>query len=205
MLEVIDLECRRGGRYLFEGLSFALRTGECIEVRGQNGSGKSSLLRTVCGLLSPDRGTIHWHGEPIGVVADAYRSSVTYIGHRAAVKAGLTCLENVRVAQALIGFAISDSEAHEALRQVGLEQQAHLFAQHLSEGQRRRLALTRLVSCRRPLWVLDEILTALDASAVTIATALVETHLSRGGMALIAPHRPVLMDARASGRIELAA
>ena len=205
MLDATDLECRRGRRCLFSGVSFSLRPGACIEVRGPNGSGKSTLLRTVCGLLPPARGVIHWNGDPIGVVPNAFRSSLTYIGHRAAVSAGLTALENVRVAHALSGSAVSPAAAHDALRRVGLAEQAGLFARQLSEGQRRRLALTRLACCRRPLWVLDEILAALDASAADAATTLVDEHLARGGMAIVATHHAVASNASTSGRIELAA
>jgi heme exporter protein A len=136
MLDATALACQRGHRRLFSDLSFSLHPGDCIEVRGPNGSGKSSLLRTVCGLLPPTRGIICWHGDPIDAVSEGYRSSVTYIGHR------------------------------EALTRVGLGEQADLLAQHLSEGQRRRLSLTRLASCHGPLWVLDEVLTAMDVTAV---------------------------------------
>jgi heme exporter protein A len=205
MLEACRLECVRGHRRLFRNLSFSMRPGDCFELRGPNGSGKTSLLRMLCGLLPPTSGAILWHGEPITRLREAYLSSVTYVGHRCAVKDELTTLENLRVSSALSGVELSRAEARDVLGRMSLGEQENLQARHLSEGQRRRLALTRLVVCRSSLWLLDEVLTSLDEAAACSVTSLVDGHISRGGMAVIATHQELKLGARMSRRIELAA
>ena len=205
MLEARGLECVRGQRRLFRHLSFAIRPGDCFELRGANGSGKTSLLRMLCGLLPPESGEILWHGEPINMQRQAYLSSVTYIGHRCAVKDELTTLENLLVSTALGGFELAPTEAQRALEYLQLDDQKHLPARHLSEGQRRRLALARLVNCRRPLWLLDEVMTSLDMVSARSMAALIDDHLSRQGMAVIATHQELKLSSRLSHRIDLAA
>jgi heme exporter protein A len=205
MLEACDLECVRGHRRLFSHLRFSVRPGDCVEVSGPNGSGKTSLLRMLCGLLPPTSGMIRWRGDPISALRETYHSSVTYIGHRPAVKDDLTTMENLRVTSALSGFEISRDDAHDVLQRLGLDEQEHLHARHLSEGQRRRLALARLVACRRSLWLLDEVLTSLDEKATNSITSLIDAHVSRGGMAVIATHHELSVRAHTSRRIELAA
>lgn len=205
MLEARGLECVRGQRRLFRHLSFAIRPGDCFELRGANGSGKTSLLRMLCGLLPPESGEVLWRGEPINMQRQAYLSSVTYIGHRCAVKDELTTLENLLVSSALAGFELGVTEAHRALECLQLEDQKHLPARHLSEGQRRRLALARLVNCRRALWLLDEVMTSLDMLSARSIAALIDDHLSRRGMVVIATHQELKLGSRLSHRIDLAA
>lgn len=205
MLEARCLECVRGHRRLFRDVSFSLRPGDCFELRGANGSGKTSLLRMLCGLLPPASGAILWNGEPINTNRQQYLWSVTYIGHRCAVKDELTTLENLLVSSALSGLELSSREAQHALQCLRLEEQEHLRARHLSEGQRRRLALARLVNCRRAVWLLDEVMTSLDALAARSIAALIDAHLSRGGMAVIATHQELKLNSRLSQRIDLAA
>lgn len=205
MLEARGLECVRGHRRLFRNLSFAVRPGDCFELRGANGSGKTSLLRMLCGLLPPESGAILWHGEPIDMQRQAYLSSMTYIGHRSAVKDEMTTLENLLVSSAVGGFALAPAEADHALEYLQLEDHKHLYARHLSEGQRRRLALARLVNCRRALWLLDEVMTSLDAPSATWVATLIEDHLLRGGMAVISTHQELKLGSRLSHRIDLAA
>ncbi len=182
-----------------------MRPGDCFELRGANGSGKTSLLRMLCGLLPPENGEVLWHGEPIKMQRQVYLSSVTYIGHRCAVKDELTTLENLVVSSAIGGFELAPIEAQGALESLQLGDQTHIHARHLSEGQRRRLALARLVNCRRALWLLDEVLTSLDAPAARSIAALIDGHLSRGGMAIIATHQELKLSSRLSHRIDLAA
>jgi len=159
----------------------------------------------LSGLLPPTSGTILWHGHPINAVREAYLSSMAYVGHRCGVKDHLTTLENLRVSSALNGCELSRKEARDVLERMSLTEQENLPARQLSEGQHRRLALARLVACRRPLWLLDEILTALDEAGALSMTTLVEQHLSNGGMAVIATHQDLQLIARMSRRIELVA
>jgi heme exporter protein A len=205
MLEARSLECVRGQRRLFTDLSFSLQPGDGLELRGGNGSGKTSLLRMLCGLLPPTTGAVFWRGEPITGCRDAYLAAVTYVGHRAAVKDELTTLENLCVSSALSGFELTREEGRSVLRRMWLGGQENLQARHLSEGQHRRLALARLVTCRSALWLLDEVVSSLDEAAASSIAALIDRHLSRGGMAVIATHQDLRLGARLSRRIELAA
>jgi heme exporter protein A len=205
MLEARRLECTRGRRQLFKDLSFVLRPGEAFELRGPNGSGKTSLLRMLCGLLPPTSGAILWHGQSIGGCRREYLASLTYVGHRAAVKDEMTTIENLRVATALSGCELSREEARDVLRRIGLGDQESLEARYLSEGQHHKLALARLVTCRTALWLLDEATSSLDATASTTVASLIDAHLSRGGMAIVATHRDLPVGARLCRRIELAA
>jgi heme exporter protein A len=205
MLEVCSLECVRGRRRLFRNLSFSMTSGDCLELRGPNGSGKTSLLRMLCGLLPPTSGALLWQGEPISATREAYLSSLTYIGHRCGSKHELTTLENLRMSSALSGWGLSRDEARDVLGRMCLAEQENLPARHLSEGQHRRLALARLVACRSALWLLDEVMTSLDEAAASAITTLIDEHVSRGGMAVVATHQDLKLTARMSRRIELAA
>jgi len=205
MLEARGLECVRGHRRLFGELSFSMHPGDCFELRGPNGSGKTSLLRMLCGLLPPTSGEILWHGKPISSHREEYLSSVAYVGHRCAVKDQLTTLENLRVSTALSGWELSREEARSTLGRMSLGEQETLQARHLSEGQRRRLTLARLVACRSSLWLLDEVLTSLDEVAVDSIRTLIDGHISQGGMAVIVTHQDLKMTTRLSRRIDLAA
>jgi heme exporter protein A len=182
-----------------------MHPGDCFELRGPNGSGKTSLLRMLCGLLPPTSGEILWHGNPISARREEYLSSVAYVGHRSAVKDELTTLENLRVSSALSGWELSREEARNTLGRMSLGAQEHLQARHLSEGQRRRLTLARLVACRSSLWLLDEVLTSLDEDAGHSIRTLIDDHVSQGGMAVIATHQDLCMATRLSRRIDLAA
>ena len=202
MLEARRLECVRGERRIFSEVSFSLYPGHSIEVRGPNGSGKTSLLRVLCGLLPPASGDVLWRGESIRASRQAFLSNVTYAGHRAAVKDELTVVENLRVSSALSGVRLSVADASETLNRVGLGDHCGRLARHLSEGQRRRIALARLVACRRSLWLLDEILTSLDQAASHVMRSAIERHLARGGMAVIATHQDLSL-AGPTARLEL--
>jgi heme exporter protein A len=204
-LEARALECVRGRRRLFSDLSFFIRSGDCFEVRGANGSGKTSLLRMLCGLVPPTSGTVLWQGEPIETKRESYVESLTYVGHRSAVKDEMTTLENLLVTSALSGFELSLSEAKQALGYMSLDDQESTPARYLSEGQRRRLALARLVNCKRPLWLLDEVMTSLDAGAARCVAGLIDRHVEGGGMAVIATHQDLKLTSRLACRIELAA
>ena len=204
MLEVENLSCVRGDRELFSGLSFSVAAGTLLQVTGSNGSGKTSLLRIICGLLEPAAGKIRWQGENIRSLGEEYFTALTYLGHRNGIKDELSALENLRIASGLNGIEISGPAALSVLQQMGLEGCERLPARSLSEGQRRRAALARLGVCRSVLWVLDEVLTSLDKAAVTLVRSLLEDHLNGGGMAILATHQDLDLSAGSYQRIELA-
>jgi heme exporter protein A len=189
MLEARDLECVRGERRLFAGLGFSLKAGELLQVRGPNGSGKTSLLRMLCGLLPPAHGEIRWRGAPLKEMAEDFYREVAYLGHLPALKDELTAEENLRIASGLEGVEIDRGETWAALKRMGLAGRELLPAKVLSAGQRRRVALARLLVCGAALWVLDEPLTALDKSAVALMQSLLLEHLTRGGVAVITTHQ----------------
>lgn len=187
-LQVEGLTCRRGRRLLFENMSFTVNLGDMFEVSGYNGSGKTTLLRLLCGLLLPEKGTLLWRGQPIHKIRPLYHSEIAYVGHTDAIKGDLTARENLMVAKALNGGGV-DSE--EALERVGLSKLRELPGRFLSAGQRRRLALARLLVNRAQLWLLDEPFTALDKGAIKTIATLLEEHASKGGMAIFTSHHTV--------------
>ncbi|MCX7174784.1 MAG: cytochrome c biogenesis heme-transporting ATPase CcmA [Proteobacteria bacterium] len=191
MLTAIDLACVRGDRRLFANLGFNLESGGRLHVTGENGSGKTSLLRMLCGLSPPEAGEIRWQGETIARQGDEYRKAVLYLGHHNALKEELTALENLRTTAALAGVAIDDAKGVELLGRVGLAGREELPVRFLSQGQKRRVALSRLLWSAAPLWVLDEPFVALDSAAVTWLADIVGKHLSAGGMAVLTSHQEV--------------
>lgn len=195
MLEADNLECVRGERRLFAGLSFTLEAGELLYLQGRNGAGKTSLLRMLIGLLPPEAGEIRWQGEAIGRHRDDYHAALCYLGHLNAIKEELTPLENLLAGARLAGEVLSEDDAIDALEQVGLAGREDLACKYLSQGQKRRVALARLVTDRRPLWILDEPFVALDVGAVDWLAGVISAHLQRGGMAVMTTHQPVAIPA----------
>jgi heme exporter protein A len=190
-LEVRGLACSRGGISLFRDVSFALTSGEWIAVRGHNGSGKTTLLRCASGLTRFDAGEVLWDGQDAGKSPAAFRAQLLYAGHAAGIKDDLTAMENLRDALALRAAAPTSETLRGALAQVGLDRHRHLPARRLSAGQRRRIGLARLALDPAMLWALDEPLTALDDAGQAIFSGLLERHLARGGLALVATHHEV--------------
>ena len=178
MLEARGLGCIRGGRVLFENLSFAVEAGQLWVVRGANGSGKTSLLRILAGLSLAEEGELAWSGE---------RESVLWVGHRVAVSTGLTARENLEFMAALEGDDAGATAA--VLEAVGLGGFSEIRAGRLSEGQVRRIALARLASSTRRLWLLDEPLTSLDEASTRWFEAQLLRQLERGGAVVMATHR----------------
>ena len=188
MLEASELECERGGKKLFRGLSFTVRGGERLRIGGANGSGKTSLLRILCGLLSPNAGEVRWQGAPIGRLREEYSRQLVYLGHAPAVKDDLTAVENLGIACRLAGMPLPEEGVREALARLGVPEA--LFIRRLSQGQRRRAALARLaLSPEVPLWLLDEPYAALDAQATGIVDGLIEGQVARGGSVVFTTHQ----------------
>ena len=191
MLEATSLECQRGDRRLFSGVGLRLEAGEALHVVGENGCGKTSLLRMLCGFSPPLAGEIRWQGETIGRLGEAFRREIFYLGHTNAIKDELTPLENLLSAASLAEQPLDEGGALEALETFGLAGREDLPCRYLSQGQKRRVALARLVNERRPLWLLDEPFVALDAAAVDLVAGLIGAHLQRGGLAVLTTHQPV--------------
>ena len=204
MLEAQDLAGQRGDALLFAGLSFALRPGTVLFVTGPNGSGKTTLLRIVAGLTQALRGRLSWNGAEVDPFAPVLRAAALFIGHAPALKEELTAEENLASLAALQGVNADAGALTEALSAWALARQRKLPARVLSQGQRRRIGLARLGLVTRPLWILDEPTTALDADGIDALQQLIGAHVARGGMALIATHRELAVPGGASRSLALA-
>ena len=192
MLQARQIECTRGNRRLFHDLSFRLEARQALRVGGENGSGKTSLLRMLAGLSPVEAGEILWKDGRIAALGEDYRRNLVFLGHSNGLKDDLTAVENLRYALALAGMGTDDVALRAALDAQGLASVADLPARLLSQGQKRRVALCRLgFSADKPLWVLDEPFAALDAASVARVAAVVVAHLRAGGMAIFTTHQEV--------------
>ncbi len=189
MLTATGLTCVRGERRLFSGLDLAVAPGEWLHVQGENGAGKTSLLRMLTGLAHAAEGEIRWNGEPIKALAEDYRRDMLFLGHHGALKEELTPLENLGLAAALDGAELAEKDALAVLWRFGLRGREELPVRFLSAGQKRRVLLARLVTRKAKLWVLDEPFTALDVKAVDMLAGLIGEHLAGGGMAVLTSHQ----------------
>ncbi len=190
-LELRNLACVRGRRSLFRDLNLRLGPGQLLRVTGDNGAGKTSLLRMLCGLLAPAQGQVLWRGQNIQRTREAFHQQLIYLGHAAALKDDLTPLENLQVALRLGGTAADAAAARQALADAGLRGREQVPSRILSQGQRRRAALARLPLGQALLWVLDEPFNALDTVATAWLLGLIEAHLQRGGLVVLTSHQPV--------------
>jgi len=179
------LACMRGERLLFRGLGFTLAPGGALVLAGANGSGKSSLLRLLAGLLPPAAGSLTWNGRPVGANAEAQRARLVYLGHADAIKPTLTVGEMLRLHGQLRGIAAEPGPALDAL---GIGALIDVPGRQLSAGQRRRVGLARLLICPAPLWLLDEPTVGLDEAALAAFRAIAAAHRQAGGAIVAATH-----------------
>ena len=201
MLEVVHLTCLRGERTLFTNLSFTLSPGELLQVGGANGSGKTSLLRMLCGLSVPVAGEIRWRNA--AARGAEFNRDLLYISHHSAVKEELTPLENLLIASTFAAAPLAPTQALEALNRIGLGGREHLPTKALSQGQKRRVGLARLLVSNAPLWILDEPLTALDVLAVELIQSRLAEHLAQHGMIVLTTHQTLQVPGITPRRIEL--
>jgi heme exporter protein A len=201
VLDVQDLEARRGRRVLFSGLGFQAAPGRLVRVTGPNGAGKTTLLRMLAGLSTPSAGRVHWRGQPLAAARELFHRELAWVGHAASLKDDLTALENLQAIAMLGGDAIGRDEAVAALAEAGLTGRERLPARVLSAGQRRRVVLARLAlppahapHTPRTLWVLDEPFNALDVAAADWLAGLVRQQLARGGIVVLTSHQAIPLD-----------
>jgi heme exporter protein A len=177
----------RGDRHVLKGVSLEVRAGELMHVSGPNGTGKTTLLRVVSGLLRPEQGSVAWRGNPIASAPADYQNALAYASHEPALKSDLTAIENLRF---MVGLKrrVTASELQTSLERTGVASCADLPARVLSAGQRRRVAMARVLAFRAALWLLDEPFTNLDTSGSALMTALLEEHIAQGGLAVVVAH-----------------
>lgn len=202
-LSLRKLGCNRGGQQLFQGIDCTLEAGHWLYVTGANGAGKTSLLRMVCGLAPTDSGDICWKGTPIHAQRESYRASLCYLGHLNALQESMSIHENLTFAAALIGVAPSDAQTREVLARFGLNGRGQQLVRHLSQGQKRRVALSRLALSPAQLWVLDEPFVAMDDSGIDMLADLISGHLSEGGLAVMTSHQQVRIGSVPAQLLEL--
>lgn len=203
LLETRNLSCNRNDRLLFEQLEIALEPGQMLVVEGPNGCGKTSLLRILTGLRLADGGKVLWRGEPIDRLAGDYYEQINYVGHHDGVKHELSCLENLRLARAM--GVPSNADLDDVLEQVNLYAYGETQVGSMSAGQKRRLALARLIATDSMLWILDEPFTSLDKASMSMFAELFEQHLERAGLIVMTSHHDISLPHHTLRRLELGA
>ena len=189
MLAASNLSCIRGTQRLFNGINLKLDAGQWLYLQGENGAGKTSLLRILAGLALPEAGEVLWQNTPIGQQRNQYHQDLLYIGHHAGLKEDLTLTENLRALCRMDGLRVSDADIRDALTRMGLAKRQHLPARVLSAGQKRRGLLARALLRPAKLWILDEPFNALDVNAVADVQHLLKDHLANGGLLVLTSHQ----------------
>lgn len=184
-----NLSCIRGKQTLFQGLDLQLDNGQWLYLQGENGAGKTSLLRILAGLTLPADGDVLWQGSPISKQRSQYHQDLLYIGHHAGLKEDLTLTENLQALCRMDGLRVNDADIREALTHMGLAKRQHLPARVLSAGQKRRGLLARTLLRPAKLWILDEPFNALDVNAIADVQNLLKAHLAKGGMLVLTSHQ----------------
>lgn len=202
MLEIKSLECVRDDRLLFRDLNFSVAEGQVLQIEGTNGSGKTSLLRIICGLRLAEAGQVLWRGETIASSREDYYAEMVYIGHLSCIKGDLTVLENVRSLLDTRSLSLSNAEIEVALEKVGLVTYEDVPSKALSSGQRRRILLAFVELSQAKLWILDEPLTALDVHGVALMESMIVQHKKAGGSVIFTTHHGMQLDCEMSS-IEL--
>ena len=187
LLKGTDLSCIRDDRVLFEGLDFTLQSGQVLLLEGKNGSGKTSLLRILCGFREPDAGQVFWCSDAIN--DSQYYGDMAYVGHLDGVKKELTVLENLKVSLAL--GRSGQYSIQQALTKVHLADYDDVLVQALSAGQKRRLSLARLLITQNIVWILDEPFTSLDKQGIALIETLMSEHCASGGMIVLTSHHDI--------------
>jgi len=201
LLQTRDLSCTRNDRLLFEHLDIGLEAGQMLVVEGPNGCGKTSLLRILTGLRLADGGEVLWRGEPIDRLAGDYFEQVNYVGHHDGVKHELSCLENLRLARAM--GVPSQLDLDDVLDRVNLYAYGETEAGSLSAGQKRRLALARLIATDAMLWILDEPFTSLDKASMALFSGMFEQHLLQRGVIVMTSHHDISLPTQALQRLQM--
>lgn len=182
----------RGEKCLFQGLNFAVSEGELLLVEGSNGSGKTSLLRAVAGLIQFEEGDIHWKGESVSVNRQRFLGDMGWLAHRVGFKGDLSLAENLRFETRL--RSVDRTDMMPVLERLGIERLLTLPLRALSAGQQRRSALARLILVNARLWLMDEPFANLDAAGRDLVLELISEHLDRGGLCMLAAHQEVEMN-----------
>ncbi|MCW8901228.1 MAG: cytochrome c biogenesis heme-transporting ATPase CcmA [Gammaproteobacteria bacterium] len=187
-LKVKNLACWRNDRVLFEDLTLTLSSGNVLFLEGENGSGKTSFLRILCGFRLADEGEISWDNESVSSFPE-YFQNISFVGHKNGIKDELTVEENLNLMRSMA--TASDIKTEDVLKQIGLFKQADVLSRLLSAGQKRKLALARLMMTNNSFWVLDEPFTSLDKASVVFFETLIKQHIAKGGMLILTSHHDI--------------
>jgi len=187
LLQVEDIHVWRGDRHVLQGVNFSVGAGNLLHIAGSNGAGKTTLLRVVCGLIAPELGAVTWQGHDIRTQRERYQSNIAFAAHDAALKADMTAFENLAFAVSM-RRSVTPAQLLDAMRRTGADSYADLPARVLSAGQKRRVAMARVLAAEAPLWLLDEPFSNLDTAGVAVISGLIDEHVGAGGAAVVVAH-----------------